>query len=350
MFSVLQQGLKAWEVYFHQEVPIWKVVTDTTRYFELDGYLYLSLKKRNDRRSDVSSRTETVEHTDERIVTRTTIETPRGQLVQEQTYLASETPTTTQGFVKDVDDFVTWMEYCLPIDSDYTWEHMVPAIEYMGDDGVAAGTTGIPGLASLTNVFDERLAGATFLAYDRPDLLEEYRERHERVILRQLEVLIDSPVDYIQIGSSGMLTLSTPELVRKLSLPTIQKATKMCKEAGVVTELHCCGKESLVVEMCHDETDLDSINPLQPSPMGDCDLAEVKKRYGDTLTLKGNVGVTDPLLNGTPDDVERDVIRCMDAAKEGGRFILFSEEGIGALTPAENVRRYVEAGKHYGTY
>ncbi len=44
------------------------------------------------------------------------------------------------------------------------------------------------------------------------------------------------------------------------------------------------------------------------------------------------------------------MLRCLNAAKAGGRFILFSEEGIGALTPAKNVSRYVAAAKAYGAY
>ena len=50
--------------------------------------------------------------------------------------------------------------------------------------------------------------------------------------------------------------------------------------------------------------------------MGDCSLPELKRLYGDTLCLKGNVGVIYPLLEGTPAEVEKHVVRCMDAAKE----------------------------------
>ena len=84
--------------------------------------------------------------------------------------------------------------------------------------------------------------------------------------------------------------------------------------------------------------------------MGDCSLPELKRLYGDTLCLKGNVGVIHPLLEGTPQDVEKHVLRCMDAAKEGGRFILFSEEGISSITPLENVKAYVDAALRYGKY
>ena len=42
--------------------------------------------------------------------------------------------------------------------------------------------------------------------------------------------------------------------------------------------LHSCGKEKDLLRMCAEETDLDCINPLEPPPMGDFDLAEVKRR------------------------------------------------------------------------
>jgi uroporphyrinogen-III decarboxylase len=350
MFSVRAQGHSGWDVFVDHAIPYWKIVTDTARHFGLDGYLYLSLNTRPSR-SNVASSVKVVHKDGDKIVQRRTIETRAGELWQERTYLRNETPTTTRGLLKNAEDFEIWIEHCMDEQLEYDDTTIREASAYLGRDGTTAGCLGLPGLAALSGIFDGKLETATYVAYDRPDLLEAYREREDRRQTRLLERLLDTPaLDYIQIGQSGMLTLSTPDLFRQLCLPTLRKLTRICKEAGVLTELHCCGYERLVVETCYNETDLDSINPLQPPPMGDCDLAEVKRAFGDHLCLKGNVGVTEPLLTGTPDDVERDVVRCMEAAKAGGRFILFSEEGIGANTPHENVRRYVEAGRHYGAY
>lgn len=388
MFSILAQNHVGWDVFVNDTVPYWKVVTDTARHFGLDGYLYLSLD------SDTSgpaprSRTETVHRDSEKVVRRHTIETPAGELWEERTFLKNETPTVTRGLLKDDRDFETWITYCLGREANgdsaghrsavrrsagdlahhrgQQWhrrrtrrscsefvdatETIRAASAYLGQDGTAAGCLGLPGLAHLVDLFDGRLETATYVVYDRPDLVELYREKLEKRLVATLERLLDTPeLDYIQIGQSGMLTLSTPQLFRSLCLPTLKKLSKICKEAGVLTELHCCGKARLVVEDCYEQTDLDSINPLQPPPMGDCDLAEVKQAVGHRLCLKGNVGVTEPLCTGSPEDVEADVIRCMDSAKAGGRYILFSEEGIGANTPHENVARYVATGRYYGTY
>jgi len=48
---------------------------------------------------------------------------------------------------------------------------------------------------------------------------------------------------------------------------------------------------------------LSSIEPLEPPPGGDCNLAEIKKLYGKKLALKGNIQ-TSWLLAATPKEVE----------------------------------------------
>ena len=66
----------------------------------------------------------------------------------------------------------------------------------------------------------------------------------------------------------------------------------MAKQAGVPTMLHSCGKERVLVKWCAEETDLNCINPLEVPPMGDCDLAELKRAYGGRIALMGNLHTT----------------------------------------------------------
>jgi uroporphyrinogen decarboxylase len=64
----------------------------------------------------------------------------------------------------------------------------------------------------------------------------------------------------------------------------------------------------------------------------------------------GNVGTVTTLLNGTPDQVRNEVKECMDAAKEGGRFILSTSDQIARDTPFENIRAFVGAAIEFGKY
>lgn len=114
--------------------------------------------------------------------------------------------------------------------------------------------------------------------------------------------------------------------------------------------LHSCGKERILVEICANETDLDCINPLEEPPMGDCDLAEVKRTFGKRLSLMGNIHTTKIMLHGTPEDVEKAAKWCIDVAAEGGGFILSTGDQCGRDTPEENIFKLVEVARTYGRY
>lgn len=126
--------------------------------------------------------------------------------------------------------------------------------------------------------------------------MEEWAALMDRDYVRMAEMMLDQKPDVLLLGGSGTLTLATPALVRKYALPTIKTITRMCKEAGIPSMLHSCGRSMAFLEMLYNETDLDCINPLEEPPMGDVDLAEVKRLYGDKLCLMGNLNTTNVLI------------------------------------------------------
>jgi uroporphyrinogen decarboxylase len=93
---------------------------------------------------------------------------------------------------------------------------------------------------------------------------------------------------------------------------------------------------------------MDIIATLTPPPVGDVDLAEAKKRVGDKTCLKGNIDLIYVLLKGTPELVRKSVREAIDAAADGGGFILSTSDSIREGTPVENVRAYSEAAREYG--
>jgi uroporphyrinogen-III decarboxylase len=56
------------------------------------------------------------------------------------------------------------------------------------------------------------------------------------------------------------------------------------------------------------------------------------------------------LLKGSPADVERAVLLCIEAAAEGGGYILGTADSTVVGTPFENIHAFVEAGRKYGRY
>jgi uroporphyrinogen decarboxylase len=102
--------------------------------------------------------------------------------------------------------------------------------------------------------------------------------------------------------------------------------------------------------MAAEETHLTVIDPLEIPPMGDCDLAELKRLYGNKIVLKGNLHTTTVMLHGTVDDVITASKRAIDDAAADGGFILSTGDQSGRDTPDENLRAMVEVARTYGRY
>ena len=220
----------------------------------------------------------------------------------------------------------------------------------MGESGVVGPSVGLPGLHDLTNVMEGGVESAVYAHADYPAVIRRYCEVQENYWVKLAARMLEAKPDFLMIGVSGLMTLQSPAIFRELGLPTLQKVTAMAKEAGIPSHLHACGKERALVEISANETDLNSIEPLEVFPMGDCDLAEIKGRFGSKLALKGNLHTTDVMLMGTPDDVRRESRRCIDAAAEGGGFVLATGDQCGRDTPDANIFAMIETAREFGVY
>ncbi len=89
------------------------------------------------------------------------------------------------------------------------------------------------------------------------------------------------------------------------------------------------------------------LTPMDPYSI---DYREYKKRYGDRIALHGNIDIENPLVEGTPEDVERDVKEHMDVLKPGGGYVCASSHSIVNYIPHENFIAMLNAIHKYGRY
>ena len=102
--------------------------------------------------------------------------------------------------------------------------------------------------------------------------------------------------------------------------------------------------------MCALATDLTSINPLEIPPMGNCELAEIKRAFGQKLSLMGNLHTTDVMLRGSVAEVRRESLKAIRAAGEHGGFILSTGDQCGRDTPDANIFAMVDVVNEFGVY
>jgi len=188
--------------------------------------------------------------------------------------------------------------------------------------------------------------------YDNRKKYQKLAEERVEQVEKRFRAIMELKVrpDFLCVGGSGTLVYQTVDMMREITYPAVKRAIELATDAGIVTHVHSCGPEKELVRIFAEETDLTVIDPLEPPPMGDCDLAELKRKYGDKIVLKGNLHITDVMLNGTVEDVIQASKKAIDAAAEAGRFILSTGDQCGRDTPHQNVQAMIETARTYGTY
>lgn len=190
--------------------------------------------------------------------------------------------------------------------------------------------------------------------HDYPEELENLKAQRLLTVERRFADLMtmrpeDRP-DFLCVGSSGTLVFQTPAFFHEHALPSVKRIIELAESAGIPTHVHSCGPEKELVRILSQETALTVIDPLEIPPMGDCDLAELKRLYGAKIVLKGNLHTTEVMLRGCPEDVAAASRKAIDDAAAGGRFILSTGDQCGRDTPDENLLAMIETARTYGKY
>jgi hypothetical protein len=119
------------------------------------------------------------------------------------------------------------------------------------------------------------------------------------------------------------------------------------EEFDVPVYTHTCGRIGDRLELMQ-ATGTNGIDTMDPPPLGDVELADAKRRIGGELFMKGNIDPVNVILNGSVRDVLFAARRCIEAAAEGGGYILSSACSIAPHAPPENVAMLHEAAKRFG--
>lgn len=338
MISVKLLGKPSWDTLLFADPPIWKARADACEYFGADVFFPLYVPMEDDRKIAIVSRS------DKQIITRG-FSQENGEIVwasDAMIYYKNDPSAFIQAAPFGLPDSHDEYEVVEPKYNKFGKEYFDDAKEYVGEKGVVAPMVFLPCLGSweseILRYYDER-----------DKVKEEINASGEFMMKRAKEILSWNP-DVLLIGNSGLMIFNPEPIFRDLCLKWHKKVTKLAKDCGVPTHIHCCGPENKLVEISALESDLVAIEPLEVAPMGDCDLAQIKKLYGDRLVLKGNLHTTENLLNGSVDDVVAASKKAIDDAGAGGGFILSSGDQVGRDTPFENIFAMVETAKTYGRY
>ncbi|MBN1836313.1 MAG: hypothetical protein JW820_10720 [Spirochaetales bacterium] len=187
------------------------------------------------------------------------------------------------------------------------------------------------------------------MTIEDPELLEELMQRsadyYEELFRRAVDIGVDAILlgDDFAFNGGLFVPLATFERIWR---PPYERIMAPFLEAGIPVKFHSDGKLDEAMEMLLD-MGVSCINPLDPSGI---DCRDYKRRYGHRVTLSGGINLTFPLIEGTPEDVERTIAELCEAMKPGGRWEAASCHSIVNYIPHENFVTMINAIHKYGRY
>jgi uroporphyrinogen decarboxylase len=351
MIPARRTGKPFWDLYLYNDPPIWEAFIDAARYFDIDAVMdgYFPIQYPSDQDPNAPDwETCIVFKSEERIITQKSY-SENGKRIWKETvdvYYVADPPTED-------------------VKPDAVGLPLIP-LKYEPLEGVKEVDTGLSGLKRVQDLMgDQGLVGifltssraltsveAIYDYYDHPEKHEQWAaERVEEVERRFRDAMsVENRPDFFCVGGSGTLVFQTLDIFKQLAFPAVKRAIDLSFEAGIPTHIHSCGPESELVKLMAEETKLTVIDPLEIPPMGDCNLAELKRLYGDKIILKGNLHTTQVMLSPNPQVVIDASKKAIDDGAAGGRFILSTGDQCGRDTPEENLFAMVETARTYGRY
>ncbi len=197
--------------------------------------------------------------------------------------------------------------------------------------------------AGLTQVYEAMgLEAFGLCLYDEPALLDELLDMAMDENQRVLEALLDYPLTFFHVGDDlghkGGL-LFRPQFLGEAWMPRLRRCIAPARRAGVPLTFHSDGDIREVIPMIVDMGFV-SLNPIEPYGM---DITELARRFGDRLTLIGNIDVAGPLAFGSPEQVRHAVHHLLGRLPAGTRHVGATSHSVLNDIPPENFLTMVAA-------
>ena len=192
------------------------------------------------------------------------------------------------------------------------------------------------------------LENMTIALYEEPELLQEIIEAADdfwtRLGLKLIEAGCDALYVANDMGMNGK-TLISPAQLREFFFPSLKKQIATWKAAGGRVLLHSCGNIDAVLEDLAD-MGIDGLNNIQVR--SGMNLASVKERIGDRVTIVGNVDATGIMCQSDKSLITGAIADVVETAGKDGGLIIATDHSFHEGIPTENVLWFLEEARRLG--
>jgi hypothetical protein len=180
-----------------------------------------------------------------------------------------------------------------------------------------------------------------------PDVAHEHFRLATQEALLQIERYVELEIEMIGIGGdfAGNRPLISPQSYRTFIVPEVRACAQRIHEAGRWAINASDGNLWTVIDGFLLGCQVDGY--LEIDYHAGMDLRRLKATYGSTVTLLGNLDCGNVLSLGTPAEVRRHVIECLEAGWGDGGHILCASNAITSSVPLANYLALVSAYREW---
>jgi uroporphyrinogen decarboxylase len=180
-----------------------------------------------------------------------------------------------------------------------------------------------------------------------PDLVQATLDRVEDIQTQMMKRYLDQAAQYIDLvfvsddigGQSNLLI--APESWELFLRPRMERWCDLIHSYGLKVFYHTDGAAEALIGPLID-CGIDVLNPIQHACPG-METDKLKRKYGDRIIFHGGIDNQRVLPFGTPDDVRKETLHCLEtmgAGREG--YICSSCHNVQAGTPVANILAMIE--------
>jgi uroporphyrinogen decarboxylase len=183
-------------------------------------------------------------------------------------------------------------------------------------------------------------------------LMDPYLNKRDFCLLRDRVVEYNLAIidQWLERGVDGIFfsddwgcqrgLLANPDDWKKFYKPSYKRMFDRVRSGGAHVWMHLCGDITAILPDLID-LGLNVLNPVQPQAM---DVEQLSKEFGGKVCFNGGVDVQGTLINGSTDDVKREVHHLVDRfGRFNGGYIGGTSHSVMPETPLDNVMAMYEA-------
>ncbi len=294
-----------------------------------------------------------IENHDDRTIHIRRFETPDGVLTdrvvwprQNMGYGDGPNPHRDEPLVKSMDD-VPALKHLYPRSRKGFTEDLRMFTEMVGERGVVeyleSSNAGDWGMESLGP--DKMLTSAV----EDKELLHAVLRVCQDQHIRNLKEILESGHKnfYVSWFQSGPSVGWSPDNIREFFVPLMREGIELLHSYGGTYRWFDDGKmKDFIPELI--EMGVDVICGLQPPPVGDCVLGDLKSQYARKVSFMGGLDGIYTFEFGSPQKVRAAVEKLLAEIGDGRGVIISTGEGFGPETPPELLHEWVQAVRRFG--